>query len=333
MVETDKKRFSKALTDWYNTHGRSLPWRESRNPYKIWLAEIMLQQTTVTAVIPYYERFLNTFPTLKSLASADQQEVLHLWQGLGYYSRARNLHACAIDLVENHNGAFPQTEEELLNLKGIGPYTAAAIATQAFNSRANVVDGNVERVVSRYFQVEEMLPKAKKTLRGHAETLLPQTGDFHTYANAIMELGAKVCTPKSPSCATCPVSFGCKAFAAGKAEDYPKKQKKKKPPQKSATVYLIYDADGKLYLNKRPETGLLGGLWQPYHEGWEEQTAPLTCLNDNRHLGFVKHVFTHFTLTLDVRRVQLEDIQKDWFKKDNLPPLPTLFTKALALDI
>ncbi len=328
---TDKNTFSSALLTWYAEHGRTLPWRESREPYRIWLAEIMLQQTTVTAVIPYYERFLAKFPTLESLAKADQQDVLHLWQGLGYYSRARNLHACAQQIMSEHNGKFPEDEKNLLELKGIGPYTAAAIATQAFNLRANVVDGNVERVISRYFQMEEKLPKAKKLLKEHAETLVPETGDFHSYANAIMELGAKVCTPKNPDCDNCPVSTGCKVLKNGAPTDYPKKEPKKKKPEKHATVYLIKDSKGRLYLNKRPENGLLGGLWQPHHEGWEDAPDAPHSTENNTHLGFVKHVFTHFTLTLDVREVQTEQEFPEWFEEGHLPPLPTLFTKAISL--
>ena len=329
---TDKNTFSKQLLTWYANNGRTLPWRESRDPYCIWIAESMLQQTTVTAVIPYYERFLNAFPTLERLAKADQQEVLRLWQGLGYYSRARNLHACAKQIISEQAGSFPKSEEELLKLKGIGPYTAAAIAAQAFNLRANVVDGNVERVMARYFKIEEKLPKAKKQLKEHAETLVPQRGDFHSYANAIMELGAKICTPKSPNCESCPVSKGCKALKHGTPTDYPKKQPKKKNPEKYATVYLIRDTKGRLYLNKRPEKGLLGGLWQPYHEGWEaKQDAPYS-IQENNHIGFVKHVFTHFTLTLDVREVKTSKEFPDWFEAENLPPLPTLFTKAIKLQ-
>ena len=326
--------FRQKLLAWYARGHRAMPWRdESASPYHIWLSEIMLQQTTVTAVIPYYHRFLQRFPSVQSLAEAPIEDVLHLWQGLGYYRRAHLLHTCAKAIVEHHNGVFPGTETELLTLPGLGPYTAAAIAAQAFDQPANVVDGNVERVISRLYRVQQELPAARPTLRAHAAAL---TSAEHPrlYANAIMELGSQVCTPKNPDCLLCPVSSHCEAYAHGDQTTYPRKTAKKAVPHLQATAWLLTDAQGHIYLQQRPATaGLLAGLWELPHSGWEPnstlQTAPL-AFETSFEAGAYTHTFSHFKLTLNLMHAEVASIPAAHrFSTENLPPLSTLMAKAL----
>ncbi|MFZ2587836.1 MAG: A/G-specific adenine glycosylase, partial [Alphaproteobacteria bacterium] len=300
--------FRAALLAWYEANARPLPWRQYAppNPYAIWLAEIMLQQTTVAAVIPYYKRFLASFPTVQALAEADIQAVLHHWQGLGYYRRAHLLHACAKAVVTHHNRHFPGTEAALLTLPGIGPYTAAAIASLAFNQPATVVDGNVERVVSRLHRVQTLLPAAKPALRTLAQALAcPQNPQ--AYANAIMELGATVCTPTNPACPTCPVATFCHAAHHGDATTYPRKPAKTKVPHLHATAYVLTDARGHIRLSQRHATGMLGGLWevltacptQPNPLGFPASLNAMPA--DYTVAGTITHTFSHFKLTVEVR--------------------------------
>lgn len=298
------------LLAWYDRHRRDLPWRarpgETADPYRVWLSEIMLQQTTVGAVKPFYERFLQRFPTVESLAGAPADAVMQAWAGLGYYSRARNLHACAKAVVENHGGRFPGTEAELLKLPGIGAYTAAAVAAIAFDRKAAAVDGNVERVVSRLFTVEEPLPKAKPLIRALTEELVPaeRPGDF---AQALMDLGATICTPKRPACAICPWMSPCQARAVGLQETFPRKQKKETGQLRKGAAFVVLRADDSILLRTRPPQGLLGGMVETPTSAWEPDYEPSRAMLDaplearwRRLPGVVRHVFTHFPLELTV---------------------------------
>jgi len=303
------------LLSWYDAGGRTLPWRvrpEDRargviaDPYRVWLSEIMLQQTTVAAVTPYYARFLEHFQTVEQLAAAPLDEVLILWAGLGYYARARNLHACA-QTVAAAGGVFPVSEAGLLALPGVGPYTAAAIAAVCFDEAANVVDGNVERVMARFFAVDAPLPNAKPRLRALAAPLVDpaRPGD---YAQALMDLGATVCTPKSPNCEACPWISACVAHAAGAATAYPKKRKKAAKPIRRGVAFVV-ERHGAVLLRRRPETGLLGAMAEtpgtPWREdAWEDDDARAhaPCAAAWTMAGEVRHVFSHFSLELDVWR-------------------------------
>ncbi|MEI7608189.1 MAG: A/G-specific adenine glycosylase [Rhodospirillaceae bacterium] len=302
--------FAEALLVWYDRERRELPWRASpggrAEPYRVWLSEVMLQQTTVAAVGPYYRAFLTAWPTVADLAAAPLDAVLTAWAGLGYYARARNLHACASHVAERLGGRFPDTEEGLLALPGVGVYTAAAIAAIAFDRPATVVDGNVERVVARLFALEQPLPSAKPELRRLAATLTPavRPGDF---AQAMMDLGATVCTPRRPRCLLCPVRAECRAAAAGIAESLPKRTAKSDKPVRHGVAYWLMNPRGAVWLRRRPEHGLLGGMIELPSTDWSESgppsaqtlaaAAPLAA--DWRPLpGLVRHTFTHFHLEM-----------------------------------
>lgn len=301
------------LLKWYDRERRELPWRyapgTTADPYRVWLSEIMLQQTTVKAVLPYFERFLARFPDVEALAAADQEDVLKLWAGLGYYSRARNLHACARAVVERHGGSFPSTETELLDLPGIGPYTAAAVAAIAFGRRATPVDGNVERVVARLFAIEEPLPAAKPELRRLAATLTPpeRAGDF---AQAMMDLGATICSPKRPSCLMCPLQDACRARAAGIEAELPARSVKAERPLRHGIAFLGVREDGCVLLRKRPEEGLLAGMTEVPSTAWIDEPPPVAEALRAAPVradwwlvpGLVEHTFTHFRLELMVYR-------------------------------
>jgi A/G-specific adenine glycosylase len=302
------------LLAWYDRHRRKLPWRApagaTPDPYRVWLSEIMLQQTTVKAVGPYFVRFLARWPAVMALAAAPLDDVLKLWAGLGYYARARNLHACAKAVVERHGGRFPETQAELAALPGIGPYTAAAIAAIAFDAPAAPVDGNVERVVARLFAVEQELPAAKPEIRRRAEQLVPtaRTGDF---AQALMDLGATICTPKKPACALCPWTDGCAARRRGDAERFPIKAPKKEGKLRRGAAFVAQRADGFVLVRTRPPKGLLGGMTEAPTTQWSHDFDPGTALAHaprfprttpkwRRLPGVVTHVFTHFPLELVV---------------------------------
>ncbi len=298
------------LVNWYVRHGRDLPWREPdalADPYRIWLSEIMLQQTTVATVEPRYHRFLARWPTIKKLAAAPLDDVLHEWQGLGYYARARNLHACANVVSEAHGGVFPDTEDALRALPGIGAYTAAAIAAFAFGAPTTIVDGNVERVMARLFAIEQPLPGAKKILAAAAATLSPKkrTGD---YGQAIMDLGAEICRPKNPDCPSCPWSIRCRAYAAGDPARYPVRSKAKPRPIRFGIAFLVSDGNGKWLLQKRPEKGLLGGMIEFLSTPWADQKITMRTAKSHAPLGgrwrlmpgSVGHTFTHFHLEMRV---------------------------------
>lgn len=303
------------LLAWYDRHRRRLPWRalpgETSDPYRVWLSEIMLQQTTVKAVAPYYERFLTRWPTARDLAAANLNDVLKLWAGLGYYARARNLHACARAVAEIHNGEFPADEKALLALPGIGTYTAAAIISIAFGKKATPIDGNIERVIARLFAVEDALPGAKPQIRAHAESLTPENraGDF---AQAVMDLGATLCTPKRPACSLCPWTATCAARQRGDQETFPRKVAKVEGKLRRGAAFVALRADGAILVRTRPEKGLLGGMTEVPTTQWTNDfqpreataTAPFP-VQWKKLPGVVTHVFTHFPLELLVYRATL----------------------------
>ncbi|HLH87912.1 MAG TPA: A/G-specific adenine glycosylase [Xanthobacteraceae bacterium] len=305
------------LLAWYDRNRRKLPWRaapgETPDPYRVWLSEIMLQQTTVKTVAPFYARFLARFPTVTRLAAASLEDVLRAWAGLGYYARGRNLHACAQAVVARHGGEFPQTEAELAELPGIGPYTAAAIAAIAFDQTATPVDGNVERVVARLFAVEDALPDAKPEIRRLAARLTPprRAGDF---AQALMDLGATLCSPKKPACALCPWSEPCAARGRGDAETFPRKVAKREGKLRRGAAFVVVRADGQVLVRTRPAKGLLGGMTEVPTSAWTHDFDDGDALAEAPRLaratwrrvpGRVTHVFTHFPLELSVHLARL----------------------------
>ena len=299
------------LLDWYDRHRRTLPWRAPAGkrsaPYLVWLSEIMLQQTTVATVGDYFHRFVKRWPTVEALAGAPIDEVLSAWAGLGYYARARNLHACARTVTEQHGGVFPSDEAELLTLPGIGPYTAAAIRAIAFDEPASAVDGNVERVIARLFAIETPLPDAKAEINLRAAALVPQrrAGD---YAQAMMDLGATVCTPRSPRCVICPLMAGCVARKRGVAEELPRRAPKAERPTRRGLAFVLTRKDGAVLLRKRPTKGLLGGMDEVPSSDWREGTLSLIEALKQAPVparwkvldGGVRHTFTHFHLELAV---------------------------------
>jgi A/G-specific adenine glycosylase len=341
-----------ALLAWYDRHRRKLPWRagkgERPDPYRVWLSEIMLQQTTVRAVAPYYARFLARWSDVRALAAAPIEDVLKAWAGLGYYARARNLHACARAVVEHHGGAFPADEAELRALPGVGSYTAAAIAAIAFDAPASPVDGNIERVVARLFAVEQPLPGAKPELRRLAREVTPlqRAGDF---AQAMMDLGATICTPKRPACALCPWKQSCAAFARGDAETLPRRTPKREGALRRGVAFVAHRTDGYLLVRTRPTKGLLGGMTEvpttewtaDFDEGDALKSAPdlmrSAAIAWRRLPGLVRHVFTHFPLELLVCYAQVPATTRApkgtrWVKISELAgeALPSLMRKVLA---
>ena len=302
------------LLDWYDRHARVLPWRarpgERTDAYAVWLSEIMLQQTTVAAVIPYYQAFLTRWPDVAALAAAPVEEVMRQWAGLGYYARARNLHACAQTVVERCGGRFPDAEAALRALPGLGPYTAAAVAAIAFGQRAVVVDGNVERVISRVFAIDAPLPGGKPLIRERAAALTPEhrPGD---HAQAMMDLGATICTPKNPACAICPLTRVC----AGRGDPlrFPVKGQKPIRPLRRGAAFYILRADGAVLVRTRPQKGLLGGMTEipgtPWSADFDASAAPRHAPLKARYRkldGFVAHGFTHFELQLSIYAAEVE---------------------------
>jgi A/G-specific adenine glycosylase len=305
------------LLAWYDRHRRKLPWRPlpggTIDPYRVWLSEIMLQQTTVQAVGPYFEKFLARWPGVADLGSASLDDVLRMWAGLGYYSRARNLHACAVTVLRDHGGVFPDTEEGLRSLPGIGPYTASAIAAIAFARQTMPVDGNIERVVSRLYAVEDPLPKAKPQIQALAATLLgpSRAGDS---AQALMDLGATICTPKRPACALCPINDDCAARTRGDQETFPRKAPKKTGELRRGAAFVV-TRGAELLVRTRAEKGLLGGMTEVPVSAWLAGHDDKTALSQapalksvarwHRKVGVVTHVFTHFPLELVVYTAQV----------------------------
>ena len=347
------------LLAWYDRHARVLPWRISPqdravgivpDPYRVWLSEIMLQQTTVQAVKPYFLAFVDRWPTVVDLALAEEEDVMKAWAGLGYYSRARNLKACAETVAHRHGGHFPETEDELQALPGIGPYTAAAIAAIAFNRPATVVDGNVERVMSRFKAIETPLPAAKPTIKAETSALVPEDrpGDF---AQAMMDLGASLCSPKRPACALCPWGDPCQGRALGIADTLPRKAPKAAKPTRRGMAFVVVRADGAVLLRRRPPKGLLGGMSEPPGTTWGE-TAPQDDLTlaplpqtvrtgDWRRISSdVRHTFTHFHLDLAVWRgdvpVKTPAPRDHWWSLPDMlaqEALPTVMKKAVTAGL
>ncbi|OJW71439.1 MAG: A/G-specific adenine glycosylase [Sphingomonadales bacterium 63-6] len=329
------------LLEWYRGHARRLPWRAlpgeaPPDPYRVWLSEVMLQQTTVAAVIPYFAKFTARWPTVEALAAAPEEDVMAAWAGLGYYSRARNLVKCARAVAEL--GGFPQTEDGLRALPGLGAYTAAAVAAIAFGQRAVVVDANVERVVARLFAIEEPLPGARVPIREKAGLITPDrnSGDF---AQAMMDLGATICTARDPRCLLCPLASECKAKAQGDPARLPVKAAKKAKPERIGTAYWIERA-GKVWLVTRPGEGMLGGMRALPDDGWHARAdgsgeAPVE--GHWRDAGAVRHTFTHFHLTLKLKVLKGMDMAGDgeWWPLARLEDagLPTLFAKAARLAV
>ncbi|CAA7622945.1 A/G-specific adenine glycosylase [Magnetospirillum sp. UT-4] len=336
---------SAALLAWYDRSARVLPWRarpgETVDPYRVWLSEVMLQQTTVAAVAPYFLRFVERWPTIEALAAAPVDAVTGAWAGLGYYARARNLHACAKLVAEWRHGRFPEDEESLRKLPGIGDYTAAAIAAIAFGRKAVVVDGNVERVMARLFAVTDPLPGAKAHLKALAAALTPEVrpGD---YAQAVMDLGATVCTPKSPACGICPWMEPCQARRLGIAAGLPAKAEKAPRPTRHGIAFWLIRPDGAVLLRRRPPHGLLGGMMEVPGTEWrdglwslDEAAAHAPLAAEWRPLpGRVAHTFTHFHLELAVATAKAGPraaARGIWCPLDNLgdQALPTLMRKVV----
>ncbi|MBO6768119.1 MAG: A/G-specific adenine glycosylase [Erythrobacter sp.] len=331
---------SDQLLDWYDAHARVLPWRARPgapppDPYRVWLSEVMLQQTTVAAVKPYFEAFTSRWPTVEALAAAPEEDVMAAWAGLGYYSRARNLVKCAREVARR--GGFPETEAALRELPGLGAYTAAAVAAIAFDRRAVVVDANVERVVARLFAIEEPLPGARKAIRAAAESITPnrRAGDF---AQAMMDLGSSICTARDPKCLLCPLSQSCEGRAAGDPARLPVKAPKKAKPVRQGSAFWI-EREGTVWLVRREAKGMLGGMRALPDDGWSARgngTGEAPLAGEWEAGGVVRHTFTHFALELSVH-MQRGGAQPagegEWWPLDTLDEagLPTLFAKAARL--
>ncbi|MEM6621117.1 MAG: A/G-specific adenine glycosylase [Pseudomonadota bacterium] len=329
------------LLIWYDRHARVLPWRVAPadrqagirpDPYHVWLSEIMLQQTTVATVKAYFLKFVRLWPRVEDLACAPREDVLAEWAGLGYYARARNLHACAQMVADQYRGAFPDTEEELLKLPGIGPYTAAAIAAIAFDRPAAVMDGNVERVMSRVFAVETPLPEAKPELRRLTGLMTPdqRPGD---YAQAVMDLGATLCTPTKPACGICPWQVPCDARAAGIADTLPRKKPKAVKPIRKGFAWVAVNHEEQVWVLRRPDKGLLGGMLAVPTSDWSDDPDPSPPFQADWHeRGEVRHTFTHFHLRLSVNVARVSDDRRDMRPLgDVTKEMPTVFAKVLRL--
>ncbi|MBB4184884.1 A/G-specific adenine glycosylase [Sinorhizobium terangae] len=341
------------LLDWYDRHHRDLPWRVSppmarkgviADPYHVWLSEVMLQQTTVQAVKAYFNKFLTLWPTINDLAAADTEDVMKAWAGLGYYARARNLKKCAEAVAAEHGGRFPDGEDTLKALPGIGGYTAAAVAAIAFNRRSAVLDGNVERVISRLYAIETPLPAAKPEMRARVLALTPEDrpGDF---AQAMMDLGATICTPKRPACSLCPFRASCMALATADPETFPRKAEKRQKPLRLGAAFVAIDRSNAVYLQKRAGTGLLGGMTEVPGTGWTARHDGETSVDAQpfaapwQACGTITHVFTHFELRLSVYRANVQRPEtgtNGWWEPVaslGAQALPTVMKKAIAQAI
>lgn len=355
LQKIDTPPYADMLLSWYDRHHRDLPWRTSppmsakglrADPYHVWLSEVMLQQTTVQAVKPYFAKFLTLWPKVEDLAAARSEDVMAAWAGLGYYARARNLKKCAEAVATNHGGVFPDTEEGLKALPGIGDYTAAAVAAIAFNRQAAVMDGNVERVISRLFRIDAPLPGSKPAMKVRVAEITPanRPGDF---AQAMMDLGATICTPKRPACALCPFNSHCLALAKDEPERFPVKGAKKEKPVRLGAAFIAVNGDGEVLLRRRIESGLLGGMTEVPTTAW---TARIDGGTDARHAPFaadweaagtITHVFTHFELRLSIYRAKIDRLSQPdthdgwWEPVTNLDAqaLPTVMKKAISQAI
>lgn len=339
---------STCLLDWYDRHARKLPWRipphQSKqgivaDPYHVWLSEVMLQQTGVVTVKNYFEKFLCKWPTIDHLAAADTEDVMKAWAGLGYYSRARNLKACAQVVANELCGRFPETAQELEKLPGIGPYTAAAISAIAYGGTEPVVDGNIERVCTRHRADSTPLPKAKAGCRDFMAMHTPahRSGDF---IQAMMDLGATICTPRNPACNICPISTDCLALNAGNVTDFPVRLAKRAKPTRVGAAYVAQRSDGAIWLTRRVQSGLLGGMTTVPTTGWtaakdgETGTSAAPAKTKWARCGTVKHTFTHFHLQLEVWRGRIETMEGDgWWSPHNEisnEALPSLMRKVIT---
>jgi A/G-specific adenine glycosylase len=329
--EEQKMYFSKNLLDWYQTHKRDLPWRRSKNPYYIWISEVMLQQTRVDTVIPYFHRFVDQFPTVEALATAPEENVLKAWEGLGYYSRARNLQSAVREVHERYEGIVPQNKADISALKGVGPYTSGAILSIAYNKPEPAVDGNVMRVLSRYFLIEEdiMKPSTRTIMEKLARELILE-GTASDFNQALMELGAMVCTPRSPHCLTCPVMAHCSAREAGMEEALPIKKKAKPPrPELRAVAFIEGTGEhaGKWLIRQRPQEGLLARMWELPHvewpsSGWQSDEDNMSelrkALAEQEQIGIqpdewfmdTEHIFSHIVWKMKVYRAKLGDANR-----------------------
>jgi A/G-specific adenine glycosylase len=334
-----------AVLAWYDRHARDLPWRVPPaeraagvrpDPYRVWLSEVMLQQTTVAAVRNYFLRFTSLWPTVFDLAAAPLDSILKEWAGLGYYARARILHACAQAVVERHGGVFPDTSEGLQTLPGIGAYTSAAIAAICFDEQVAVLDGNLDRVLARYYALPVPVREAKDELRSALQASVPtRAGDF---AQAMMDLGATICAPRSATCMLCPIQPGCIATTTADPTQFPIKPGKAERPIRRGHAYVMSDASSDVYLQSRPAKGLLGGMTEVPGSDWaaEAPAASFPIHADWRHRGQVVHIFTHFRLELEVWSAQVQPDTLDggwWADRQALrgEALPTLFRKVLAV--
>lgn len=343
--------FSTKLLDWYDANARQMPWRimpaDGKNgvfqdPYYTWLSEVMLQQTQVVTVREYFLKFTTKWPSVQDLANADEEDVLKAWAGLGYYSRARNLKKCADLIVAEYGGKFPDSVEELIKLPGIGDYTASAISSIAYGKAVPVVDGNVERVITRLYKIEIPIPEAKPKIRKITNTLLDKNraGDF---AQAMMDLGATICTPKKPNCDGCPVIEKCKAYKIGDMERFPIKLPKKAKPTRKGAAFVIVNSDGAIYLQKRKSSGLLAGMSEVPTTDWNSNqdgalgsgAAPKIYVmkHDWQACKPIRHTFTHFHLELEVWAIKHENLIGNgwWSMADEIADeaLPTVFRKVI----
>ena len=313
ITTAQQDAFRQSLLAWFDVHRRPLPWRETQDPYRVWVSEIMLQQTRVGQAAPYFDRFMDAFPTVHALAGAGLDDVLRLWEGLGYYARARHLHAAAKIVVEQHDGAVPSTPEGLRALPGIGAYTAGAIASIAFGLPQPAVDGNIRRVLARYFQLASPTPNELEHRAGQLiDPVRP--GDFN---QALMELGSQVCTPRNPRCSDCPLRRDCAALACGAPTDYPARKPKRQTPHFDVAVGVVFDAQGRLLIQRRPEEGLLGGLWElPGGKRRNGESLQETCQRElceelgitvsvGDLIGTVRHAYSHFRITLHAFRCSI----------------------------
>ena len=341
------KENSERLLAWYDVNRRKFPWRAAPgdlpNIYHVWLSEIMLQQTRAAAVVPYFTKFIHQWPTLDTLAKAPREKILHSWAGLGYYARARNLHACAQAVIERYNGSFPCSIKELRSLPGVGPYTASAISAIGFNIPTTVIDANVERILARLFTIERPLPQARKTITQAALKIFPKErpGDF---AQAMMDLGAQICTPKKPICNQCPWSVGCKAHASGTPGLWPIKNPTPAKAIRFGVVFAVRHPNGAILLQKRPDHGLLGGMTEVITSEWFQKPispneiqshAPISNARWSPLKAKIHHTFSHFKLELQVYTTESRNQPTGTFwcavEDLNSQPFPSLMRKVVLL--
>lgn len=351
FTQTECQSLHRALLQWYDRNARVLPWRvgpaarkagKRPDPYRVWLSEIMLQQTTVATVSPRYQLFLDRWPSVAAMAEAQEADILEEWAGLGYYARARNLHKCAKAIVADHAGQFPKYADDLVKLPGIGPYTAAAISAIAFDQPAVVVDGNIERITARLGAIETALPAAKPLIKNLASEIWParRPGDF---AQALMDVGATICTPAKPKCGVCPISKPCRGVTLGKAALLPKKIKKPAKPIRYGIAYTAFNDSGKIWLVRRPDKGLLAGTLGLPGTDWSTRKVTVPFSTDTTYSCQVRHTFTHFHLMLNVVDVSAEKkindytgigtVDGEWVDPESIR-VPTIMRKAIdaALD-